>query len=149
MNCRSSGLKPPQEIFDTSNLPRRRKSCCSNHKAIVSPIALNFFVMPSGLQPNATSYALRRRCRKASVRGDPARGHRKSLTTNPTRPKEEPTSSSPSIEFGFRSVASRRPQQRIWFETSMHFSFYLMIAALVILGVEVAYALYQLANYFL
>jgi hypothetical protein len=31
----------------------------------------------------------------------------------------------------------------------MHFSFYLMIAALVILGVEVAYALYQLANYFL
>jgi hypothetical protein len=32
---------------------------------------------------------------------------------------------------------------------SMHFSFYLMIAALVILGVEVAYALYQLANFFL
>ena len=63
--------------------------------------------------------------------------------------QEERTSSSPSIEFGFRSVASRRPQQRIWFETSMHFSFYLMIAALVILGVEVAYALYQLANYFL
>jgi len=28
----------------------------------------------------------------------------------------------------------------------MHLSFYLMIVALVILGAEVAYALYQLAN---
>jgi hypothetical protein len=28
----------------------------------------------------------------------------------------------------------------------MHLSFYLMIAALVILGVQVAYALYQLVN---
>jgi len=31
----------------------------------------------------------------------------------------------------------------------MHFSFYLMIAALLVLGVEVAYALYQLAGLFL
>jgi hypothetical protein len=30
----------------------------------------------------------------------------------------------------------------------MHLSFYLMIAALVILGAEVAYTLYQLANLF-
>lgn len=43
----------------------------------------------------------------------------------------------------------RRPQERIWFKPFMHFSFYLMIAAIVILGVEVAYALYQLANFFL
>lgn len=28
----------------------------------------------------------------------------------------------------------------------MHFSFYLTIAALLIMGVEVVYALYQLAN---
>jgi hypothetical protein len=28
----------------------------------------------------------------------------------------------------------------------MHFGFYLMIAALVLMGVEVAYALYQLAG---
>jgi hypothetical protein len=32
---------------------------------------------------------------------------------------------------------------------AMHFGFYLMIAALVIMGAEVAYALYQLANFFL
>jgi len=31
----------------------------------------------------------------------------------------------------------------------MHFGFYLMIAALVIMGVEVVYALYQLASFFL
>jgi hypothetical protein len=31
----------------------------------------------------------------------------------------------------------------------MHFGFYLMIAALVIMGVEALYALYQLANFFL
>jgi hypothetical protein len=32
------------------------------------------------------------------------------------------------------------------FGSGMHFSFYLVIAALVILGAEVAYALYQLVN---
>jgi hypothetical protein len=31
----------------------------------------------------------------------------------------------------------------------MHFSFYLMIAALVVVGLEVAYALYQLATFVL
>ena len=31
----------------------------------------------------------------------------------------------------------------------MHFSFYWMIAALVVLSIQVAYALYQLANLFL
>jgi hypothetical protein len=31
----------------------------------------------------------------------------------------------------------------------MHFGFYMMIAALLIMGVEVLYALYQLANFFL
>jgi hypothetical protein len=31
----------------------------------------------------------------------------------------------------------------------MHFGFYLMIAALVLMGVEVGYALYQLANFML
>jgi hypothetical protein len=32
---------------------------------------------------------------------------------------------------------------------AMHFGFYLMIAAFVITGIEVLYALYQLANIFL
>jgi hypothetical protein len=31
----------------------------------------------------------------------------------------------------------------------MHFGFYLMIAALVVMGAEALYALYQLANFFL
>jgi hypothetical protein len=39
----------------------------------------------------------------------------------------------------------RRAVARL-FGLSMHFSFYLVIAALVILGAEVAYALYQLVN---
>jgi len=55
-----------------------------------------------------------------------------------------------SIEFGRRPFAEmRKPREVIWFKALMHFSFYLMIAALVILGVEVAYALYQLAGLFL
>jgi hypothetical protein len=36
-----------------------------------------------------------------------------------------------------------------WFKVPMHFGFYLMIAALVVMGLEVAYALYQLANFVL
>jgi hypothetical protein len=39
----------------------------------------------------------------------------------------------------------RRNAARL-FGLEMHFSFYLVIAALVVLGAEVAYALYQLAN---
>jgi hypothetical protein len=39
----------------------------------------------------------------------------------------------------------RRAVARL-FGSSMHLSFYLMIAALVILGAQVAYALYQLVN---
>jgi cytochrome b561 len=35
------------------------------------------------------------------------------------------------------------------FKAVMHFSFYLMIAALVVVGLEVAYALYQLATFVL
>jgi hypothetical protein len=31
----------------------------------------------------------------------------------------------------------------------MHFGFYLMVAALVLMGVEVVYALYQLASFVL
>jgi hypothetical protein len=34
----------------------------------------------------------------------------------------------------------------IWLKAPMHFGFYLMIAALVLMGVEVGYALYQLAT---
>jgi hypothetical protein len=51
-----------------------------------------------------------------------------------------------SNEFG-RSARRipARPVARL-FGQSMHFSFYLMITALVILGAEVAYALYQLVN---
>ena len=57
-----------------------------------------------------------------------------------------------SIEFGFRSsVELRGPREifgarNIWCKAFMHFGFYLMIAALVLMGVEVAYALYQLAS---
>jgi hypothetical protein len=43
----------------------------------------------------------------------------------------------------------RKPREDIHSKATMHFSFYLMIAALLILGAEVAYALYQLAGLFL
>jgi hypothetical protein len=51
------------------------------------------------------------------------------------------------IELGSRLHAhSREPQQSVWFKTLMRFGLYLMIAAFVIMGAEVAYALYQLAS---
>jgi len=55
-----------------------------------------------------------------------------------------------SIEFGCRSFAeTARAARNIWFKVLMHFGFYLMIAALVLVGLEVAYALYQLASFVL
>jgi multidrug transporter EmrE-like cation transporter len=39
---------------------------------------------------------------------------------------------------------SRTFAKIIWFQVFMHFSFYVMVAALALLGVEAAYALYQL-----
>jgi hypothetical protein len=43
----------------------------------------------------------------------------------------------------------RWPQENIGFKILMHFGFYLMIAALVVMGLEVAYVLYQLASFVL
>lgn len=40
----------------------------------------------------------------------------------------------------------REPQESIWFKAIMRFGFFLMIAAFLMMGAEVAYALYQLAN---
>ncbi len=56
--------------------------------------------------------------------------------------------SSPTcIEFGFRQRADEALAARgIWFRTLMRFGFCLMIVAFVLMGVEVAYALYQLAG---
>jgi len=51
------------------------------------------------------------------------------------------------IEFGSRRLAStREPQQYIWFTDLMRLGFFLMITAFIIMGAEVAYALYQLAG---
>jgi hypothetical protein len=59
-------------------------------------------------------------------------------------------SSPMSFGFGSRYCAElRRPQEKIDSRVLMHFSFYLMMAALVLVGLEVAYALYQLAAFVL
>ena len=51
------------------------------------------------------------------------------------------------IEIGSRPDAlAREPQHSVWFKTLMRFGLYLMIAAFIIMGAEVAYALYQLAS---
>lgn len=49
-------------------------------------------------------------------------------------------------DFGGRIGASR---ENSGFKSFMHFSYYLMIAALVLVGFEVAYALYQLTLFVL
>jgi hypothetical protein len=52
-----------------------------------------------------------------------------------------------SIDFGPRPLASmREPSESFWFKALMRFGIYLMVAAFVIMGAEVAYALYQLAG---
>ena len=40
----------------------------------------------------------------------------------------------------------REPENGIWLKALMRFGFFLMITAFVIMGAEVAYALYQLAG---
>ena len=57
------------------------------------------------------------------------------------------------IEFGLRLGATSAPAAKavgsdpIGFTSRMHFGYYLMIAALVLMGLEVLYALYQLATF--
>jgi hypothetical protein len=50
------------------------------------------------------------------------------------------------MSLGFRPC---RAAGRIWFNPFMHFGFYLMIAALALVSLEVVYALYQLATFVL
>jgi hypothetical protein len=50
------------------------------------------------------------------------------------------------FEIRARPTVSRR---HIGFQALMHFSPYLMIAALVLIGLELAYAFYQLATFVL
>jgi hypothetical protein len=79
------------------------------------------------------------------------RDRRKSLTASPAQIKT-PTHHQHSKARSIRRscVFSRRHGvAKLFgkaFGSSMHFSFYLVIAALVVLGAEVAYALYQLVN---
>jgi len=51
-------------------------------------------------------------------------------------------------EFGLRPAANWAQAARgIGFKSGMHFGYYLMIAALVLMGLEVLYALYQLVTF--
>jgi hypothetical protein len=51
------------------------------------------------------------------------------------------------IEVGSRPcAAAREPTEDIWSKALMRFGFFLMFAALIIMGAEVVYALYQLAS---
>ena len=67
--------------------------------------------------------------------------------------KRDLSKASPPVthEFGTgpRVVARWLQEKLLGTTLAMHFGFYLMIAALVIMGAEVVYALYQLANFFL
>jgi hypothetical protein len=49
----------------------------------------------------------------------------------------------------FTASALPAPQETIGCKPTMHFRFYLMIAALLLIGIEAAYSLYQLASFVL
>jgi len=56
------------------------------------------------------------------------------------------------IEFGLRLGANPHGPRKLFsdpigFKSCMHFGYYLMIAALVLMGLEVLYALYHLATF--
>jgi len=44
---------------------------------------------------------------------------------------------------------AQNSRRQVWFQAIMHSSAYLMIAALVLIGLELAYAFYQLATFIL
>ena len=75
------------------------------------------------------------------------------MTQTPTQIRRETSAqSSLPVTHEFGTGPALRDGRRKTFGhiiLAMHFGFYLMIAALVIMGVEVIYALYQLANFFL
>ena len=52
-----------------------------------------------------------------------------------------------SIDFGLRPLAAmQEPTESFWFKALMRFGLYMMLVAFLIMGAEVAYALYQLAS---
>jgi hypothetical protein len=73
------------------------------------------------------------------------------LTSNRTRPKDRVDDITHGSEFVVRPAASilGAAAAHISLKAPMHFGVYLMIAALVLMGVEVGYALYQLASFVL
>jgi hypothetical protein len=73
------------------------------------------------------------------------------LTTNRTQIKDHANKSPRvlSLITGPPLRGQLRPCGTFHFKAPMHFGFYLMIAAFVLMGVEVGYALYQLASFVL
>jgi len=57
-----------------------------------------------------------------------------------------PSDALSSLVYGL-ARDSARAAKGIGFKSRMHFNYYLMIAALVLMGLEVLYALYQLATF--
>ncbi len=76
------------------------------------------------------------------------------MTSNRTQPKKITSTTSPTrIEFAVRPAELRCGRGEYLnlgsLKAPMHFGVYLMIAALLLMGVEVGYALYQLATFVL
>jgi hypothetical protein len=82
---------------------------------------------------------------KTQPRRHSARDRRKPLTAIPAQIKTSGITNSKRVRFVGSCVFICRAAARL-FGSSMHLSFYLVVAALVVLGAEVAYALYQLVN---
>jgi len=62
---------------------------------------------------------------------------------------EEFAGHSPFQRTGVWLEIPSRPREVFGFKSFMHFSYYLMIAALTLIGFEVIYALYQLVSFVL
>src|SRR5437763_11871060 len=95
----------------------------------------------------ATARIFDERCRKDSGASCRSTGWLKVIDARSNAAQKRRSHHPCVLNFGSRPLASAgEPQQYIWFTDLMRLGFFLMIAAFIIMGAEVAYALYQLAG---
>lgn len=129
----------PQRGCRQRVFPRRRKPALSRATDL-SRSNQSRLSQVARCSPSAKTVA-----EKSQVDDDRARHGSKPLTRSPTQIK----TAGHHHHSKMRSSSVLRLQAQGCckaFGLEMHFSFYLVIAALVVLGAEVAYALYQLVN---
>ena len=137
-----------QETVETRPRPQRghRQRSFRGGGSLRFPGRRPFKVQPKSIVAGCALQPFRENvAEKGQVDDDRARHGSKPLTRSPTQIKTA-AHHHHSKRVRRRSCVFKRGHAARLLVSEMHFSFYLVIAALVVLGAEVAYALYQLVN---